>query len=101
MLQRFRYRKRALVSILFIYFKNEVFRANEWNFRDPRFIRAFKSEHCVEVFAEHLPTKKKCVYRMVSFVAKLMLLFAGKSFGGEKISPSLLIRIRSRKKDLS
>jgi len=26
---------------------------------DPRFIREFKSEHCVEVFAEHLPTKKK------------------------------------------
>ncbi|KAI0053724.1 mitochondrial genome maintenance MGM101 [Auriscalpium vulgare] len=26
---------------------------------DPRFIREFKAEHCVEVFAEHLPTKKK------------------------------------------
>ena len=26
---------------------------------DPRFIREFKKEHCVEVFAEHLPTKKK------------------------------------------
>lgn len=29
--------------------------------RDPRFIREFKAEHCVEVFAEHLPTKKKYV----------------------------------------
>jgi hypothetical protein len=26
---------------------------------DPRFIREFKKEHCVEVFAEHLATKKK------------------------------------------
>ncbi|KAJ3740908.1 mitochondrial genome maintenance MGM101-domain-containing protein [Lentinula detonsa] len=26
---------------------------------DPRFIREFKSKYCVEVFAEHLPTKKK------------------------------------------
>jgi len=26
---------------------------------DPRFIREFKAKHCVEVFVEHLPTKKK------------------------------------------
>ncbi|KAG8860525.1 hypothetical protein FRB96_003779 [Tulasnella sp. 330] len=26
---------------------------------DPRFIREFKSKHCIEVFVEHLPTKKK------------------------------------------
>ncbi|KAG6856984.1 hypothetical protein H0H87_011078 [Tephrocybe sp. NHM501043] len=26
---------------------------------DPRFIREFKAKHCVEVFAEHIPTKKK------------------------------------------
>jgi len=26
---------------------------------DPRFIREFKAKHCVDVFAEHLPTKKK------------------------------------------
>ncbi|KAJ8698628.1 hypothetical protein PTI98_005316 [Pleurotus ostreatus] len=26
---------------------------------DPRFIREFKAKQCVEVFAEHLPTKKK------------------------------------------
>ncbi|EAU84195.1 mitochondrial genome maintenance protein [Coprinopsis cinerea okayama7 len=26
---------------------------------DPRFIREFKAKHCIEVFAEHLPTKKK------------------------------------------
>jgi len=26
---------------------------------DPRFIREFKKEYCVEVFAEHVPTKKK------------------------------------------
>ncbi|KAF9023179.1 mitochondrial genome maintenance MGM101-domain-containing protein [Rhodocollybia butyracea] len=26
---------------------------------DPRFIREFKVKHCIEVFAEHLPTKKK------------------------------------------
>ncbi|KAG6812940.1 hypothetical protein H0H92_015260 [Tricholoma furcatifolium] len=26
---------------------------------DPRFIRDFKAKYCVEVFAEHLPTKKK------------------------------------------
>ncbi|KAF5364160.1 hypothetical protein D9756_000315 [Leucocoprinus leucothites] len=26
---------------------------------DPRFIRGFKAKHCVEVFAEHIPTKKK------------------------------------------
>ncbi|KAJ3854932.1 mitochondrial genome maintenance protein [Lentinula lateritia] len=26
---------------------------------DPRFIREFKVKHCVEVFAEHVPTKKK------------------------------------------
>jgi hypothetical protein len=27
--------------------------------RDPRYIREFKAKHCVEVFAEHVPTKKK------------------------------------------
>ncbi|KAG2099320.1 mitochondrial genome maintenance MGM101 [Suillus cothurnatus] len=26
---------------------------------DPRFIREFKAKHCIEVFAEHVPTKKK------------------------------------------
>ncbi|KAG8968957.1 hypothetical protein FRC03_005502 [Tulasnella sp. 419] len=26
---------------------------------DPRFIREFKAQHCVEVFVEHVPTKKK------------------------------------------
>ncbi|KDR84122.1 hypothetical protein GALMADRAFT_54416 [Galerina marginata CBS 339.88] len=26
---------------------------------DPRFIREFKAQHCMEVFVEHLPTKKK------------------------------------------
>ncbi|KAF8505863.1 mitochondrial genome maintenance MGM101-domain-containing protein [Russula emetica] len=26
---------------------------------DPRFIRTFKKEYCVEVFAEHVPTKRK------------------------------------------
>ncbi|KAJ7176515.1 mitochondrial genome maintenance protein [Mycena filopes] len=26
---------------------------------DPRFIREFKAKYCVEIFAEHLPTKKK------------------------------------------
>ncbi len=26
---------------------------------DPRFIREFKSKYCVEVFAEHVTTKKK------------------------------------------
>ncbi|KAF8956714.1 mitochondrial genome maintenance MGM101-domain-containing protein [Flammula alnicola] len=26
---------------------------------DPRFIREFKAQHCVEVYVEHLPTKKK------------------------------------------
>jgi len=26
---------------------------------DPRFIREFRKEHCLEVFAEHVPTKKK------------------------------------------
>jgi len=26
---------------------------------DPRFIREFKKQYCVEVFAEHVPTKKK------------------------------------------
>ena len=29
--------------------------------RDPRFIREFKAKYCVEVFAEHVPTKKKYV----------------------------------------
>lgn len=31
---------------------------------DPRFIREFKAKYCVEVFAEHLPTKKKCVHHL-------------------------------------
>jgi hypothetical protein len=26
---------------------------------DPRFIREFRKEHCLEVYAEHVPTKKK------------------------------------------
>jgi hypothetical protein len=26
---------------------------------DPRFIREFKGQHCIEVFAEHIPTRKK------------------------------------------
>ncbi|KAF9534616.1 mitochondrial genome maintenance MGM101-domain-containing protein [Crepidotus variabilis] len=26
---------------------------------DPRFIREFKAKHCVELFVEHIPTKKK------------------------------------------
>lgn len=30
-------------------------------YRDPRFIREFKTKYCVEVFAEHATTKKKCV----------------------------------------
>ena len=34
---------------------------------DPRFIREFKSQHCVEVFAEHLATKKKCVVVAIAF----------------------------------
>ena len=29
---------------------------------DPRFIRDFKAKYCVELFAEHVVTKKKCVY---------------------------------------
>lgn len=28
---------------------------------DPRFIREFKAKYGVEVYAEHVPTKKKCV----------------------------------------
>jgi hypothetical protein len=28
-------------------------------YRDPGFIRKFKKKHCVEVWAEHLTTKKK------------------------------------------
>lgn len=39
--------------------------------RDPRFIREFKSKYCVEVFAEHLPTKKKSV----SLTAAFFILF--------------------------
>jgi hypothetical protein len=31
-------------------------------YRDPRFIREFKAKYCVEVFAEHLSTKKKYVH---------------------------------------
>jgi hypothetical protein len=26
---------------------------------DPRFIREFKAKYCIEIFAEHMPTKKK------------------------------------------
>lgn len=29
--------------------------------RDPRFIREFKAAHCVELFAENVTTKKKCL----------------------------------------
>lgn len=30
--------------------------------RDPRFIREFKAKYCMEVFVEHVPTKKKFVF---------------------------------------
>ena len=33
---------------------------------DPRFIREFKDKYCVEVFAEHWSTKKKCVVFLLS-----------------------------------
>ena len=32
--------------------------------RDPRFNRVFRVEHCKEVFAEHVVTKKKFVPRL-------------------------------------
>lgn len=39
--------------------------------RDPRFIREFRENHCVEVFVEHLPTKKKYGFFRFSLEALL------------------------------
>ena len=67
--------------------------------RDPRFIREFKAAHCVEVFAEHVTTKKKCVSLSSDALVseELMPKFArtGGSCGGGRTSRSWSIRTRS------
>lgn len=63
--------------------------------RDPRFIREFKAKHCVEVFVEHVPTKKKCVRSAASSLC-LLTHSTGRNFGGARTSPSLTILTKSR-----
>jgi hypothetical protein len=63
--------------------------------RDPRFIREFKAAHCVEVFAEHATTKKKCAIPPVSCSLRLLTCVLGRSYGEGKTSPSLIIPGRS------
>ncbi|GJJ07264.1 hypothetical protein Clacol_001464 [Clathrus columnatus] len=41
--------------------------------RDPRFIRKFKEKYCVEVFVEHIPTKKKGNIILKTHVARKKL----------------------------
>jgi len=61
MLQRSRNSERALVSVIAEWIISVV----RSYYRDPRFIREFKAKYCVEVFAEHVPTKKKYVFPKV------------------------------------
>ena len=63
--------------------------------RDPRFIREFKAKHCVEVFVEHVPTKKKCVHTTTQSL-HLLIIPIGRNFGGARISPSLTTLTKSR-----
>lgn len=62
--------------------------------RDPRFIREFKAKHAVEVFAEHLPTKKKCVCSGI-IISLLICYNVGRSFGVVKTNPSSHILIKN------
>jgi len=62
--------------------------------RDPRYIREFKAAHCVEVFAENVTTKKKCVIPPPHFLASLICIL-GRSYGEERTSPRWIIPGRS------
>lgn len=55
--------------------------------RDPRFIREFKEKYCVEVFAEHVPTKKKYVNSRKP-ISRLTHDSSGGSCGAARIVPS-------------
>jgi len=63
--------------------------------RDPRFLRKFRGEQCIDVFVEHLPTKKKYVSK--TFPQDLDLHFCfitGRSSGDGKIKPNSAIRTK-------
>jgi hypothetical protein len=67
--------------------------------RDPRFNRVFRAEHCREVFAEHVTTKKKFVPRTIVFLSFCLKLFSGKSYGDAKThqnSTTLTRRLNDR-----
>lgn len=57
---------------------------------DPRFIREFKAKHCVEVFAEHLPSKKKYVRGLFAVSCYIPDAFSvtGRSYGGARTNPN-------------
>lgn len=95
MLQGPRNRERTLVSLLL---PPCVDYAKVIHFlcRDPRFIREFKAKYCMEVFVEHLPTKKKYLSVLIVCLHFLNQRFIGRSSGVVKTSPSSAIRIRSR-----
>lgn len=62
---------------------------------DPRFIREFKAKYCVEVFVEHVPTKKKWVYCFHVVLPQLTRLI-GRSSGDARTSRSSSTRTRNR-----
>lgn len=63
--------------------------------RDPRFIREFKAKTCVEVFAEHLPTKKKYV-QVCGTLCSISFYALGRNFGVGRTNPSFRIHIKSK-----
>jgi len=61
---------------------------------DPRFIREFKATYCVEVFAEHVPTKKKYVMHTI-FVGSVLMFSLGVRCGDARTNRSLSTRTKS------
>lgn len=66
--------------------------------RDPRFIREFKAKYCVEVFAEHVPTKKKYVQCFSTLVKNMLTscAFTGGNCGAVRTRGSLPTPTKSR-----
>lgn len=61
---------------------------------DPRFIREFKAKHAVEIFAEHIPTKKKYAHHL--FAYSVADVDTGENSGDVGTSPNLTTLTKSR-----
>ena len=65
-------------------------------FRDPRFIREFKTKHCVEVFATHAVNKTKSGFFLFTRIELIFLSFLGGNYGDVRINQSLSIHTKSK-----